>query len=113
MFVLTDILTGDNLHVAKVSWLPQCWVFEGCGLDLGHWTEHAEGFWKKCMEAVFCDKAAILEEPLNWKKHIQAANCPKLTSSGDYHNVPSSGKLGVPLNVSEWQSKLWGLGDAR
>jgi hypothetical protein len=113
LFALPDIHTGDNLHVAKVSWLPQCWVFEGSGLDLGRWTEHVERFWEKRTEAVFCDQMAISEEPLNWEKHIEAANHPKASSSGDHLNVCTSGKLGVPLNISEWRSKLWGLADAR
>ncbi|XP_006464139.1 hypothetical protein AGABI2DRAFT_194706, partial [Agaricus bisporus var. bisporus H97] len=73
--------TGDHLHVAKVSWFPQCWVFEGSGMDLGRWTKHAERFWEKRTDA-------ILNDEIN-------------------------NNLRVPLNVTQWRSKLRGLGDAR
>jgi hypothetical protein len=64
--VQTNILAGDCLQVAKVSCFPQCWVFEGSGMDLSHWTEHTEHFWEKHMDAILNTKVHNnLCSPLN------------------------------------------------
>jgi hypothetical protein len=59
-------LTGDHQNLAKVCWYPQCWVYNGSGLDLGWWTEKAERFWEKRTNAILNDEVNNnLHVPLN------------------------------------------------
>lgn len=66
---------GNHLHTAKVSWFLQCWVFEGSGMDIGCWTEHAECFWLKHMGAILNSNVQNnLHIPLNvleWQSKLR------------------------------------------
>ncbi|EKM79079.1 hypothetical protein AGABI1DRAFT_39932 [Agaricus bisporus var. burnettii JB137-S8] len=77
--------TGNGLHVAKVSWFPQSWVFEGSGLDLGRWTEYAERFWEKRTEAMLNEKIDNnLRGPLNvtqWRSKLRGLADARRASS--------------------------------
>ncbi|KAJ3570763.1 hypothetical protein NP233_g4193 [Leucocoprinus birnbaumii] len=67
--------TGSGQQVAKLSWYPLTYVFDGQGEDMGWWTGRAERLWESCNASILSsDPNRKLELPkavMKWRDRVR------------------------------------------